>query len=74
MSSVLIFLTGLLGCLMILMWAGTDHKICENNCNLLWALPTNLLAAFRRRSISRYAAIASALVFVSLGLHVARTA
>lgn len=69
---VLIFITGLLGCLMIVMWAGTDHKICENNWNLLWAIPTNLIAAFKRRNISRYAMIAIAGIFVSLGLHIAQ--
>lgn len=71
LGRILLFITGLLGCLMIVMWAGTDHKICENNLNLLWALPTNLIAAFKRRKISRYAVIAIVLIFVSLGLHIA---
>jgi len=28
------------------MWFGTDHKSCSYNYNILWALPTNLIAAF----------------------------
>jgi hypothetical protein len=28
------------------MWLGTDHKPCSNNYNILWALPTNFIAAF----------------------------
>jgi hypothetical protein len=28
------------------MWFGTDHKVCQNNFNLLWALPTNVVMAF----------------------------
>lgn len=71
-GSALLAITGLFGCFMILMWAGTDHKICENNLNLLWALPTNIIAAFKRRNISYYAVIALALIAVSLALHVAQ--
>ncbi|NCI51526.1 DUF4105 domain-containing protein [Sediminibacterium roseum] len=39
-------LTGLLGCFLLFMWFGTDHKACGANYNLLWALPTNLVVAF----------------------------
>ncbi len=47
LTDFLIFLiTGLLGVLLVFMWAGTDHQICANNYNLLWALPTHLFAAF----------------------------
>jgi hypothetical protein len=40
------FITGLLGILLIFMWFGTDHLMCKDNFNLLWAWPTNALAAF----------------------------
>ena len=40
------FVLGLAGILLLFMWFGTDHKVCQNNYNLLWALPTNLVAAF----------------------------
>ena len=43
----LFFITlGLAGFLLLFMWFGTDHKLCSNNYNLLWALPTHLVAAF----------------------------
>ena len=42
----LFFLTGLLGLLLLFMWFGTDHIMCKNNYNLLWAWPTNIVAAF----------------------------
>ncbi|WP_345253032.1 DUF4105 domain-containing protein [Flaviaesturariibacter amylovorans] len=47
---LLFFSTGAVGVLLLFMWFGTDHQLCANNWNLLWALPTNLLAApFVRR-------------------------
>ncbi len=46
LDGVLFFITGLLGILLIFMWFGTDHIMCRNNYNLLWAWPTNVVAAF----------------------------
>lgn len=40
------FILGLAGLLLLFMWFGTDHKVCQNNYNLLWALPTNVVMAF----------------------------
>ena len=40
------FILGAAGVLMLFMWFGTDHALCANNYNLLWALPTNLVMAF----------------------------
>ena len=37
---------GLIGFLILFMWFGTDHAMCKNNFNLLWALPTHLPVAF----------------------------
>lgn len=42
----LFFITGLLGILLLFMWFGTDHIMCRDNYNLLWAWPTNVVAAF----------------------------
>ncbi|MEP6597599.1 MAG: DUF4105 domain-containing protein [Ginsengibacter sp.] len=42
----LFFITGFAGILMIIMWFGTDHVVCQNNYNLLWAWPTHAIAAF----------------------------
>lgn len=44
------FITGLLGILLIFMWLGTDHFMCKDNFNLLWAWPTNIIAAFYMHS------------------------
>jgi hypothetical protein len=42
----LFFIVGLLGILILFMWFGTDHIMCRDNYNLLWAWPTNVVAAF----------------------------
>ncbi len=72
MSFILLLVTGLLGCFLLFMWLGTDHQACQNNFNIFWALPTNLIAAFSRRNKGRYAVIAIALLVVSLLLHLLR--
>jgi hypothetical protein len=47
---VLFLLTGLVGILILFMWFGTNHALCANNWNLVWALPTHaLVAPFLRR-------------------------
>jgi hypothetical protein len=38
-------ITGLLGVLLFLLWFATDHQAAANNFNLLWALPTHVVAA-----------------------------
>lgn len=43
---LVLLLTGLIGCLLLFMWFGTDHAACAANYNLLWAMPCNLIAAF----------------------------
>lgn len=73
MSTVLLLVTGLLGCLMLVMWLGTDHQACQQNWNILWALPTNLVLVFAGRSRrGRYALAAIVLLLLSLLLHVLR--
>lgn len=70
MTFLILFVTGLLGCLMLFMWLGTDHQGCANNYNVLWALPTNLLLAFvRKGGKDKYAWGGIALIFVSILLH-----
>ncbi|WP_276134359.1 DUF4105 domain-containing protein [Polluticoccus soli] len=73
MSFLLLFITGLLGVLMMVMWLGTDHQGCSNNTNLLWALPTNLILAFAtKRNKGKYAIIAIVLMVLALLLHLLR--
>jgi hypothetical protein len=67
-GNLLLFVTGLLGVLIIFMWLGTDHQTCANNYNVLWALPTNLLFIFRKKQY-KYALIAMLLIFVSVVFH-----
>lgn len=49
------FILGLAGILLLFMWFGTDHKVCRDNFNLLWALPTNLVMAFFVHSKKQWA-------------------
>jgi len=45
-DTVFFLILGLAGLLLLFMWFGTDHYVYRYNFNLLWALPTNLVAAF----------------------------
>jgi hypothetical protein len=45
-DSLLLYITGLAGFLLLFMWFGTEHRLCSYNYNLLWALPTHFIAAF----------------------------
>lgn len=58
---LLFLLTGMLGCFLLFMWFGTDHKVCAWNFNLLWAFPFNLIFSFylqrNSRGVKRYAAL-----------------
>ena len=42
-DALLFLVLGLLGCLMLLFWIGTDHKATYQNLNMLWAMPTHLV-------------------------------
>lgn len=45
-DGLLIYVTGLLGILILFMWFGTDHTVCQDNFNLAWAFPLNFIVAF----------------------------
>lgn len=47
---LVLFSTGALGILLLFMWTGTDHAMCRNNFNLLWALPSHFVLVFFYRS------------------------
>ena len=71
MSKVLLIATGLIGCLVMVMWFATDHQGCSDNFNILWALPTNLIMAVAKpKGRGRYALIAIFFLFVTLLLHI----
>lgn len=42
----LLFITGLLGIFLLLLWFATDHTATANNFNILWAFAPNLLMSF----------------------------
>lgn len=42
----LLFLTGLTGTFLFLLWVATDHTSTPYNYNILWAFPVNLVIAF----------------------------
>lgn len=46
LDALLLYLSGLLGLLISFMWFGTDHIVCQNNWNILWAFPLHFFAAF----------------------------
>ncbi len=45
-DGIFFFILGAMGILLIFMWTATDHAMCKNNYNLLWALPTHAALAF----------------------------
>ena len=54
-DSLLFFLSGMVGILILFLWFFTDH-ISTNNFNILWAFPLNILAPFfiMKRTDSRF--------------------
>lgn len=60
---LLFFFTGMIGLLLLFMWFGTDHSMCKNNYNLLWAWPTHFIAAFflrsKRKWVKKYFLVAA---------------
>lgn len=68
LDGTLFFLTGLLGIVLIFMWAGTDHSMTKNNYNLLWAWPTHIVMSFFINS-NKYV-VKKYFLFSSIGLAV----
>src|SRR5690606_38206679 len=42
----ILFITGIIGILLFLLWYATDHTMTKNNFNILWAFPLNLFVSF----------------------------
>ena len=56
-DNILFFVIGIVGIILVLAWFATDHTMTKNNYNLLWALPTHILAPFFiffKSKISKY--------------------
>ncbi|WP_239985680.1 MULTISPECIES: DUF4105 domain-containing protein [Arenibacter] len=45
-DSLLFFMTGLAGVLLVFLWFFTDHTATANNFNILWVFPLNLIVGF----------------------------
>lgn len=74
-DAVLFTLLGFLGLCLLLLWAATSHQAAAKNFNLLWALPTHLIAviAFARQPLwlTKYflaVAVVTALLLVTWAL------
>jgi hypothetical protein len=71
-DSLLLYVTGLLGILLLFMWFATDHTVCKNNFNLAWALPFNLPVAFfmikKPKWLSNYFFISAVITAVFLAV------
>jgi hypothetical protein len=46
---------GIMGCFMLFMWFGTDHELCRDNYNVIWAFPGHLVMAFYANSKHTFA-------------------
>lgn len=70
MDRLLFIATGLLGCLLLFMWFGTDHQSFRNNLSIVWAMPINLLVGFILPSnkgwFKNYLKVFSLLLFILL--------
>ncbi|MBA2248788.1 MAG: DUF4105 domain-containing protein [Chitinophagaceae bacterium] len=45
-DGLLFFITGITGFMILFMWFGSSYKMCSDNYNIIWALPTHTVAAF----------------------------
>jgi hypothetical protein len=64
-------LLGLLGILMALMWLGRVDDVCRNNINILWAVPTHIVAVFfirKKYNWVKYYFLTTAIVAVILAI------
>jgi hypothetical protein len=61
---------GLLGILMAAMWVGRVDDVCSNNMNLLWALPTHIVAVFyiRKKNQLKNYFLVTAIIAVILAI------
>ncbi|MFS4483070.1 DUF4105 domain-containing protein [Hyunsoonleella sp. 2307UL5-6] len=53
---ILFGLTGLAGIIILLLWFATDHQTTQNNYNLLWANPLNIILLYQvfKNKLSRW--------------------
>ena len=72
MDRILFISSGVLGCVLLFMWFGTDHQSFRNNLNLVWAMPFNVIIGFLLPASNRWVKIYfkafSLLILLMLGL------
>ena len=54
LDGLVFFVVGLAGLLILFMWFGTEHLMCSDNYNIIWALPTHAIAAFFMHSRKKW--------------------
>lgn len=70
LGKLVLTISGILGILILIMWLATNHQACQNNFNILWALPTNLMVVWgKAKGKGRYSLIAILLIGVVYLLH-----
>lgn len=73
LTFLLLFISGLLGLQLLFMWWFTDHQSCNNNWNVLWAMPLNIGIAFithkRNRFLKGYALFAATFLIAAVAVH-----
>lgn len=73
-SRIVLAVMGLLGVLILFMWLGTEHQACNNNYNILWAVPTHIIIAFLtftgKSWIRLYAMASISLLIVAILVHI----
>jgi len=67
-SQIILFVSGLLGCVILFLWLYSDHSSFRNNFNVLWALPTNIFLPFLKRDTMYYRVVCFSLICVSVGI------
>ena len=68
----ILFVTGLVGLLVVLLWFATDHSATKNNYNIFWAFLPNLYFAFyvyktkKETFLKKYYLLLLALIFIQI--------
>jgi len=74
LSFVFLLFTGLLGCVLLFLWLFTAHQAFDNNWNILWAFPFNLIILFfmwkKSAFLKIYALAAISCLVVALLIHI----
>lgn len=71
LDRALLFFLGFVGVFLLLMWVATLHWVTAWNLNLIWALPTHLVAAIlwkRWKGLNRYLRISSGFMLTGLAV------